>query len=97
VQHTLADGMAGKNPVAFTKESDHLAYGQRQGIPNVKCQAPDAATNTVKRAGFNVVINATPVPSDCPPGTVAGTTPNGTTSKGGVVTLNISAGPTQGR
>jgi len=31
VQHTLADGMAGKNPVAFTKESDHLAYGQRVG------------------------------------------------------------------
>src|SRR5262249_53554400 len=26
VQHTLADAMVGKTPVAFTKESDHLAY-----------------------------------------------------------------------
>jgi len=93
VQHTLADGMAGKNPVAFTKESDHLAYGQRQGIPNVKCQPPDAAAAAVKGAGFTVAVNATPVPSDCPAGTVAGTTPAGSASKGGRVTLNISAGP----
>jgi membrane peptidoglycan carboxypeptidase len=93
VQHTLADAMVGKDPVPFTKESDRLAYGQRQGIPNVKCQAPDAAQATLKGAGFNVAVNTTPVPSDCPAGTVAGTTPTGSTTKGGVVTLNISSGP----
>jgi membrane peptidoglycan carboxypeptidase len=96
VQHTLADAMNGKTPVPFTKESDRLAYGQRQGIPNVKCQAPDAATNTLKGAGFNVAVNTTPVPSDCPAGTVASTSPSGTTSKGGVVTLNLSSGPAPG-
>jgi beta-lactam-binding protein with PASTA domain len=62
----------------------------------VKCQPIDAATATLKDAGFNVTISTTPVPSDCPPGTVASTSPSGSTTKGGVVTLNISSGQSPG-
>ncbi|HEY2673081.1 MAG TPA: transglycosylase domain-containing protein [Rugosimonospora sp.] len=92
VQHTLADFMQGKAPVNFTKETDHTAYGQRQSIPSVKCQTPGAATTVLKAAGFSVHTGSTPVASDCPAGTVASTTPSGSTSKGGPITLNISSG-----
>jgi membrane peptidoglycan carboxypeptidase len=93
VQHTVADFMNGKPAVNFTKESDHTAYGQRQSIPSVKCQSQSAATATLKNAGFAVDVGKTPVTSDCPAGTVASTTPSGSTSKGGPITLNISGGP----
>jgi membrane peptidoglycan carboxypeptidase len=96
VQHTLADAMAGRTPTPFTKESDKLAYGQRVPIPNVKCQPPDQAQNALKAAGFTPVLNPNPAASDCPAGTVAGTTPSGTTTKGGVVTVTLSSGPAPG-
>ncbi|GIH18209.1 penicillin-binding protein [Rugosimonospora africana] len=93
VQHTLADYMQGKPAVNFTKETEHTAYGQRQSIPSVKCQSPNAATTRLENAGFAVHVGSKPVASSCPAGTVASTTPSGSTSKGGPITLNISAGP----
>jgi len=93
VQRTMHDVMAGKQPVNFTKETDKVAYGQRVGVPSVKCASVDDATNTIKGAGFNVAVDPQPVASECPPGTVAKTTPSGSASKGSVITLIISSGP----
>jgi membrane peptidoglycan carboxypeptidase len=93
VQHTLHDAMVGKPAVNFTKPSDKLAYGQRVGVPNVKCQPVDGATAALKGAGFGVNLDPTPVQSDCPQGTVAKTAPSGSASKNSIITIYVSAGP----
>ncbi|GAA5197065.1 transglycosylase domain-containing protein [Rugosimonospora acidiphila] len=93
VGHTLADYMKGKTPVNFTKESDHTAFGEKQSIPSVKCKSQSDATSKLEAAGFEVHVSPTPVKSSCPAGTVASTSPSGSTSKGGPITLKISSGP----
>jgi membrane peptidoglycan carboxypeptidase len=92
VQHTLHDAMVGKQALNFTKPSDKLAFGNRVAIPAVKCQPVDVATSLLTGKGFKVSVNRTPVPSDCPAGTVASTTPSGKAVKGGSVQLNVSSG-----
>jgi membrane peptidoglycan carboxypeptidase len=92
VQHTLHDVMVGKPTVNFTKPSDHIAYGTRVGVPGVKCAPVDDATARLKGAGFGVAVDATPVASDCPQGTVAKTAPSGTASKGSIITVFVSDG-----
>jgi membrane peptidoglycan carboxypeptidase len=96
VQRTVHDFMVGKPAVNFTKETDKVAYGQRVGVPAVKCAAVVDATNTLKLAGFNVIVDPKPVDSECPPGTVAKTAPSGTASKSSIITLYISKGPAAG-
>jgi membrane peptidoglycan carboxypeptidase len=93
VQRTVHDFMVGKPAVNFTKESDKVAYGQRVAVPAVKCAAVVDATNTLKLAGFNVIVDPKPVDSECPPGTVAKTAPSGTASKSSIITLYLSKGP----
>jgi membrane peptidoglycan carboxypeptidase len=92
VQHTLHDVMVGKPVINFTKPSDKTAYGVRVSVPGVKCQSVDDATAALKGAGFDVTVDATPVDSDCPPGTVAKTAPSGSASKGSIITIFVSNG-----
>ena len=66
----------------------------------MKCQSVDGARSRLKDAGFSVVVSDNRIASDCPAGAVAGTSPNGRTIKGGVVTIEVSSGggstPNQG-
>jgi membrane peptidoglycan carboxypeptidase len=93
VQKTMHDFMVGKPVMGFGKESDKIAYGQRVGVPSVKCASVEDASNTLKAAGFNVNIDGKPIASECPPGTVAKTAPSGNAPKGSVISLILSAGP----
>jgi membrane peptidoglycan carboxypeptidase len=95
VAKTLRDGMAGKPAINFTPPSRDIAFGKSANIPNVNCQAMDAAKATIKSAGFDVQVSGTPVPSTCPLGTVGKTDPAGSTVRGGVVVLYPSGGPGQ--
>jgi len=96
VQRTLADGMANKPAINFTPPSRDLAFGKRANIPNVKCNSVEQARSKIKGAGFEPDTVTARVGSDCPPGTVAKTDPEGSTVKGGVVVIVISGGPAAG-
>jgi membrane peptidoglycan carboxypeptidase len=93
VAYTLRDGLAGKPVVQFTSPNKDRAYGKLSQIPNVKCQPVPNAQQAIQKAGFTVGSSANQVASTCPVGTVAGTSPSGSTVKGGTVSLLISKGP----
>jgi membrane peptidoglycan carboxypeptidase len=92
VYETLRDAMKGKPAQQFTPPSGKLVQGEQRSIPNVECQSVDAARNRLKGAGFEVDVARGPVNSKCPANTVAGTSPDGRTIKGGVVVIQISNG-----
>ncbi|NUR74031.1 MAG: PASTA domain-containing protein [Hamadaea sp.] len=92
VTYTLKDAMKGKPSIQFDKPSSKIAFGTKVSIPSVTCKSVPEATSILKGKGFTVDVDKKPVPSACPAGTVAGTSPDGSTSKGSNVTLQISAG-----
>ncbi|WP_245601648.1 transglycosylase domain-containing protein [Hamadaea tsunoensis] len=93
VAMTLRDGVKGKPVVNFSKPvSQKIIYGTKVSIPVVTCKSVADATSILKNKGFTVNVEATPVSSPCPAGTVAGTTPSGSTSKNSSVGLQISDG-----
>jgi membrane peptidoglycan carboxypeptidase len=92
VAYTLKDAMSGKPSIQFDKPSAKIAFGSKVSIPNVTCKSVADATSILKTKGFTVDVDRTPVKSSCPAGTVAGTSPSGTTSRGSNVTLEISDG-----
>src|SRR5690348_10406682 len=96
VAYTLRDGLAGKPVMQFTPPTRKNSLGNQVSIPNVKCQSVDQSTSRIKRAGFTVSVSGNQVPSDCPAGTVAKTSPGGQTIKGGPVSLILSSGPGSG-
>jgi beta-lactam-binding protein with PASTA domain len=65
-------------------------------MPDVRCQPIVTAKSRVSGAGFVVEVDPSPVPSNCPFGTVAGTNPTGRTVKGGIVVIQISNGKGDG-
>ncbi len=89
---TLADAMKGKEKQDFKAPTDKMAYGDQREIPRVTCEPVDEAESELSRAGFEVDIAAGQVPSSCPAGTVASTSPEGRTIKGGVVMIERSNG-----
>jgi membrane peptidoglycan carboxypeptidase len=93
VANTLRDAVRNKPAVQFTAPSRDMAFGKRQGIPNVKCNSVEQARNKLKGAGFEVDTSRQLIGSDCPVNTVAKTDPEGSTVKGGVVMLILSGGP----
>ncbi|MFF5174135.1 penicillin-binding protein [Micromonospora sp. NPDC000089] len=93
VYETLRDAMKGKERIDFTPPNGKIIEGDQRAIPRVSCQSVDAARAEIKGAGFDVAVSGNRVPSDCAAGSVASTSPNGRTIKGGVVTLEISSGP----
>jgi membrane peptidoglycan carboxypeptidase len=92
VAETLRDAMTGKPAIDFTPPSGKLVQGDQRSIPNVECQSVDAARNRLKGAGFEVDVANGTVNSKCPANTVAGTSPDGRTIKGGIVIIQISNG-----
>lgn len=92
VAETLADAMKGKEAIEFTPPSGKIINGDQRSIPNVTCQTVGAAESRLRNAGFDVIVDNTPIDSNCPAGRVAGTNPSDRTIKGGVVTIYISNG-----
>jgi membrane peptidoglycan carboxypeptidase len=93
VAYTLRDGVANKPVVQFTAPTRAMAFGNLVPIPNVKCQPVEAAKGAIKAKGFTVGVSSEQVASECPPGTVARTSPASSTVKGGAVTIYVSKGP----
>lgn len=91
VYETLRDAMKGKKGIEFTP-SGKIMEGDQRSIPDVKCQDLETAKNRLKGAGFDVVVSSGRVASSCAAGKAAGTSPNGRTIKGGVVTIEVSSG-----
>jgi membrane peptidoglycan carboxypeptidase len=93
VANTMRDALANQPAVNFEPPPREIAFGQAAPVPNVQCQSVEAATATLRRAGFSVSVSETPIASSCPPGTVARTDPSGETVRNGAVLLYISRGP----
>jgi membrane peptidoglycan carboxypeptidase len=93
VAYTLRDGVANKPVVQFTAPNKDRVFGKLVGIPDVTCQPQDAAKSKIKGAGFTVAVAPDQVASNCPAGTVAKSSPSGSTVRGSGVTLYLSKGP----
>ncbi|HEX7744203.1 MAG TPA: transglycosylase domain-containing protein [Micromonosporaceae bacterium] len=92
VYETLRDAMKDKPAIDFPPPGGKLLVGEQRSIPNVTCWPIDRARSRLEGAGFVVDIDRLPVNSSCPANTVAGTSPDGRTIKGGVVMIQISNG-----
>jgi len=92
VYETLRDAMKGKPKKSFTPPNGKIIMGDQRSIPNVECASVDSARSRLRNAGFEVEVDNAPVSSRCPAGTVAGTSPDGRTIKGGIVIIRISDG-----
>ncbi|MGR6322606.1 transglycosylase domain-containing protein [Micromonospora soli] len=92
VYETLRDAMKGKERIDFTPPSGKIIAGDQRSIPGVKCESVETAKSRLRGAGFEPVVSSSKVPSECPAGTAAGTSPDGRTIKGGVVMIEVSAG-----
>ncbi|NUO55861.1 MAG: PASTA domain-containing protein [Hamadaea sp.] len=93
VADTLHDGMKGKPSQQFGKpDSTKIVHGTKTSIPSVTCKTVSEATTLLRNKGFTVTIESREVNSTCPKGTVAGTSPSGSTSKGSTVSIQVSNG-----
>ncbi|MFI6272664.1 penicillin-binding protein [Micromonospora zamorensis] len=92
VWETLRDAMKGKKAIQFEAPGQKISEGDQRSIPSVSCIPLDQAKSRIKGAGFEPVVSDTKVKSSCPPGTAHGTSPDGRTIKGGVVTIQVSNG-----
>ena len=90
--HTMCDAMQGKEAIDFPAPPRELIVGKKVAIPKVECQSVNAARNAIQAAGFTVHVSTEKVGSACPAGTVAGTDPAGSTSKGSEVQILVSNG-----
>ncbi|MEU4641123.1 penicillin-binding protein [Micromonospora sp. NPDC023814] len=92
VYETLRDAMKGKKRINFEPPGQKISEGDQRRIPDVKCLDVEQAKSRIEAEGFDAVVSDIKVPSSCAPGKAAGTSPDGRTIKGGVVTIQISAG-----
>jgi membrane peptidoglycan carboxypeptidase len=93
VIYAMRDAMKGKDSEDWPEPGDKdLVFGPRQDIPDVSCMSIAEAEATLSGAGFEVDLEDTPVDSECAEGQAAGTTPSGSTTRGGAVTILVSNG-----
>ncbi|MGW4497033.1 penicillin-binding protein [Micromonospora sp. NPDC004336] len=92
VYETLRDAMKGKKRINFEPPGQKIREGDQRRIPDVKCLDVEQAKSRIEAEGFDAVVSDIKVASTCAPGKAAGTSPDGRTIKGGVVTIQISAG-----
>ncbi|MEV0721222.1 penicillin-binding protein [Micromonospora purpureochromogenes] len=92
VIETLRDAMKGKERIKFEPPGKKISEGDQRSIPSVTCLDVDAAKSRINGAGFEAVVSNDKVTSSCPAGKAAGTSPEGRTIKGGVVTIQVSSG-----
>ena len=79
--------MQGKEAIDFPAPPRELIVGKKVAIPKVECKSVNAARSALQAAGFTVHVSTEKVDSACPAGTVAGTDPAGSTSKGSEVQI----------
>ncbi|MFV2099460.1 penicillin-binding protein [Micromonospora sp. LOL_024] len=92
VWQTLKAAMKGKKSINFDAPGQKISLGDQRSIPGVRCVSVDQAKSRISGAGFEPIVSNNRVTSDCPAGTAAGTSPDGRTIKGGIVTIRVSAG-----
>lgn len=94
VQYALSNALKGKPSIPFTPPRNRkLITGTQVPIPPVECKSVAEALAVIKGAGFKAEVETRrPVPSICPAGMAAGTSPTGKTLKGGVVVIQVSNG-----
>ncbi len=83
---------------SFPKPDNSVLYGSRVTIPDVSGKTTDQATQLLQALGLSVTVDPTPIASDQPAGSVAGTDPSAGSSVdgGSSVTIHVSSGqPTQ--
>jgi membrane peptidoglycan carboxypeptidase len=96
VWETLRDIMKGKPKVQFKRPSDNkIAKGEQRSIPDVECVSVAEATSRIEDAGFSASVGSA-ITSSCPKGQAAGTVPDGSTVKGGFVSIQTSSGTPAG-
>ncbi|MFI2753654.1 transglycosylase domain-containing protein [Cellulomonas sp. P22] len=88
----MTQAMEGKDVPAFRDVSSTLMYGLQVPVPNVVGQTPDAASGTLRGAGFSVRVATDQVNALTPAGTVGSQSLTGSAPKGSFVTLNLSNG-----
>jgi membrane peptidoglycan carboxypeptidase len=74
----------------FAQPDESLLNGVRVNVPSVAGMSESAARTKLRAAGFIVSDTASQAASDLPKGTVTGTTPSGSASKGSYITIYIS-------
>ncbi|WP_162907898.1 transglycosylase domain-containing protein [Allorhizocola rhizosphaerae] len=94
VQHALAAAVRDLPDVQFpAPKTSRLITGPQAAIPDVTCKPIPEAQAMIKGAGFKAEVESRrPVPSPCPAGTAAGTSPTGKTLRNGVVVIHVSSG-----
>jgi membrane peptidoglycan carboxypeptidase len=93
VTYAMRDAMRGRDSLDWPAPADmDLVYGPREDIPDVTCMSVSEAEEILEAAGFDVRVEDDPVDSECAAGEVAGTTPNESTTRGGVVAILVSNG-----
>ncbi|MHA3018993.1 transglycosylase/D,D-transpeptidase PonA2 [Mycobacterium sp. BMJ-28] len=70
----------------------YVEGGPGSRVPSVAGMTQDSARQRLKEAGFQVADQATPVNSVSSAGTVVGTSPNGQTIPGSIITIQVSNG-----
>jgi membrane peptidoglycan carboxypeptidase len=90
--HTMREALANTQKIDFPKPPNELIAGTKVGIPNMTCKSVSGAQSTLKGLGFEVAIEPEKIDSTCPDNTVARTDPQGSTSKGSVITIYVSNG-----
>ncbi|WP_204035772.1 penicillin-binding protein [Micromonospora qiuiae] len=92
VFETLRDAMKGKKAINFDPPGRKISEGDQRSIPGVRCLSVEQAKQRLSGAGFQPIVSGSPIASDCPAGSAAGTSPSDRTIKGGIVTIQVSAG-----
>jgi membrane peptidoglycan carboxypeptidase len=93
VIHTMHDAMDGVESQDWARPgSEKLVRGERVSIPVVECLPVSEAEALISDAGFDVNVDDEQVDSECEEGQVAGTLPEGSTSRGSAVMILVSNG-----
>jgi membrane peptidoglycan carboxypeptidase len=94
VQYALAAAVKDHPNDQFpSPKNSRLITGPQAAIPDVTCKPIPEAQALIKGAGFKVEVETRrPVPSPCPAGTAASTSPTGRTLRNGVVVIFVSTG-----
>lgn len=90
----MTQALAGVSVPSFAAVGTLELNGVQVGVPNVVGQSADAATATLKGAGFKVTVAPDQVASSVPAGSVGAQSPGASSkvTKGSLITLQLSNG-----
>jgi membrane peptidoglycan carboxypeptidase len=92
--YAMNGALAGLPVMNFRSPIGRLVYGTRIRVPTVECLGPSDAKARLRDVGLKARVNSEQVPSKCPAGKVAKTSPaaGGSATKNGVVSIFLSNG-----